>query len=72
VYAFTASLPGDSGSAVMTADGQALGILVDLSIGTGGTTGITRLDASIAEAERYTGIHFTLQTAALNPDIARL
>lgn len=71
VYAFTASAPGDSGSAVITAAGPALGTLVGLNL-LGGETIITRLDESIRRAEAFTGIRFSLQTAAVTPDAIRL
>ena len=67
IRAYAASLPGDSGSGVMTEDGKAIGTLVDIDLASG-QTGITRLDASIAEAEKVTGLRFTLQTAKLEPD----
>ena len=70
VYALSGSAPGDSGSGVITGDGQALGTLVALDLL--GRTIITRLDASVARAEQVTGIRFTLLTAALNPDVVSL
>ena len=70
VYAYAAALPGDSGSGVMTENGQAIGTLVQLD--GDGTTGITRLDASIAEAERFMRIKLRLQTAKLDPDVVHL
>jgi hypothetical protein len=70
VYALAGSAPGDSGSGVITSDGKAIGTLVGLDII--GETIITRLDASIERAEEKTGIRFTLQTAALEPDVVRL
>jgi hypothetical protein len=70
VFAYAAALPGDSGSGVMTTDGQAIGTLVDIYAD--GTTGITRLDTSVAEAERLMKIRLTLQTAKLEPDIVHL
>jgi len=70
VYAYAAALPGDSGSGVMTENGQAIGTLVQLDVD--GTTGITRLDASVAEAEKFMGIKLKLQTAKLDPDLVHL
>ena len=70
VYMYAAAAPGDSGSGVMTEDGQAIGTLVDLDAD--GTTAITRLDASVAEAAKVMGISLTLQTARLEPDVVRL
>jgi hypothetical protein len=68
--AYAMALPGDSGSGVMTADGAAIGTLVDLYLD--GTTGITRLDASIAKAEQFMKIRLTLQTAKLDSDVVHL
>jgi hypothetical protein len=71
IWAWSGAVTGDSGSGVMTEDGRAAGTIdtLGLAIGFGGgTTGISRLDASIAEAEKFTGIKFTLQTAKLEPD----
>jgi hypothetical protein len=70
VYAYAAALPGDSGSGVMTADGQAIGTLVDLYLD--GTTGITRLDTSVAKAQQFMKIRLTLQRAKLDSDIVHL
>ena len=63
VYAYSASTFGDSGSGAMTTDGRAVGTLVTLHVD--GTTGITRLDDSIERAQQFTGLKFTLRTAAL-------
>jgi hypothetical protein len=71
VWAYAASAPGDSGSGVMTEDGQAVGTLVEVDL-LDGQTGITRLDASIAEAQKVLGITLTLQTAKLEPDVVHL
>jgi len=70
VYAYAAALPGDSGSAVMTEDGQAIGTLVDLD--GDGTVAMTRLDTSVAEAERYMHVRLSLQRAAMSPDLIHL
>jgi hypothetical protein len=70
VYAYAMALPGDSGSGVMTEDGQAIGTLVDLYVD--GTTGITRLDTSVVKAEQLMKIRLTLQTAKLDSDVVHL
>jgi hypothetical protein len=81
VYAYGASAPGDSGSAVMTSDGKAVGTLVEeitgFSLGdgdllVGSWIGITRLDTSIARAQQVLRTTLKLQTAPLNQDIIRL
>lgn len=60
-------LPGDSGSAVTTTDGRALGLVVTTGIYLGvvdtGTVGITRVAPQIARAQQVTGVAYTLQTA---------
>jgi hypothetical protein len=66
VETYGLSSPGDSGSGVMTDGGQALGTLIGLSYF--GQTVLTRLDTSVAEAEKFMGITLTLQTAPLEPD----
>jgi len=71
VYALGLALPGDSGSAVITDDGRALGVLVTVGIhGFGydqngldvGTIGITRIGPQIARAGEVLGTRFTLVT----------
>jgi hypothetical protein len=72
VYAAGLALPGDSGSAVITDDGRALGVLVTVGVhGFGydengldfGTVGITRLGPQLAQASKVLGIPLTLVTA---------
>ena len=72
VYAAGLALPGDSGSAVITNDGRAVGVLVTVGVhGFGydqngldlGTIGITRLAPQLAEASKVLGTHLTLVTA---------
>jgi hypothetical protein len=81
VYAYGASAPGDSGSGVMTADGRAIGTLVELISGfdvgggsalVGTWIGITRLDTSVVRAEQTLHTTLKLQTAPLNADIVGL
>ena len=49
VYTNTPGVPGDSGSAVLSADGQGLGILVTLAIApVAGSNGVTDLDRALA------------------------
>lgn len=72
VYAQGLVVPGDSGSAINSADGRAVGIVVTTgvhsnSVGTdgidAGTTGIIRLGPMVQRANGFTGTTFTLQTA---------
>jgi hypothetical protein len=72
VYAAGLALPGDSGSAVISDDGRAVGVLVTTGIhGFGfdqngvdfGTMGITRLAPQLAQANKVLGLHLSLVTA---------
>ena len=72
VFAMGLVVPGDSGSAVTSADGRAVGIVVTTglhlaSLGTGGVDagliGITRVGPQIARATQATGVGYTLVTA---------
>jgi len=72
VYAAGLALPGDSGSAVITEDGRAVGVLVTVGVhGFGidqngidaGTIGITRLAPQLARASQVLGTPLTLVTA---------
>jgi hypothetical protein len=72
VYAAGLALPGDSGSAVITDDGRAVGVLVTTGIhGLGfdengvdfGTMGITRITPQINRASEALGLQFTMVTA---------
>lgn len=66
IYTATPGVPGDSGSAVMTGDGQALGILVTLTIApTAGSNGVTSLDMALAYARTVGGVDARLATAEL-------
>lgn len=71
VYAAGLALPGDSGSAVITDDGRAVGVLVTTGLhGLGidengvdfGTMGITRISPQIARASEALGLRFTMVT----------
>ena len=77
VYALGLAAPGDSGSAVISSDGRAVGVLVE--VGTGlpesasnldarnlGGIGITRLGPQLARAEQALGVHLDLESAPLN------
>jgi hypothetical protein len=73
VYAFGASIPGDSGAGIESSDGQAVGVVVTTgahagTVGTGGvdagTVGITRLGPQLARANQMLGSSLALQTAA--------
>jgi hypothetical protein len=73
VFAIGLVVPGDSGSAVTSADGRAVGIVVTTglhlaSLGTGGVDagliGITRVGPQIDRASQVTGMSYTLVTAA--------
>jgi hypothetical protein len=72
VYAAGLALPGDSGSAVITDDGRAVGVLVTTGLhGLGfdengvdfGTMGITRITPQINRASDALGLKFTMVTA---------
>ncbi|HVW35209.1 MAG TPA: hypothetical protein VHL53_21935 [Acidimicrobiia bacterium] len=72
VYALGLALPGDSGSAVITDDGRAVGVLVTTGVhGFGydqngldfGTMGITRLAPQLAQASKVLGLKLSLVTA---------
>lgn len=74
VYAEGLVLPGDSGSAVNSSDGRAIGVAVTTgihssSIGTdgidAGLIGIMRLGPQVQRAQGFTGVTYTLQTAPL-------
>lgn len=60
VYTVTPGLPGDSGSAVILADGPALGILVTVSAT--GSNGITDLTRATDYAMEHAGYDFRLAT----------
>jgi hypothetical protein len=59
VYATGAAVPGDSGSAVNSADGRAVGVLVAIS----DSIIITRLQPQVGLAQRAMGMSLALQTA---------
>ena len=72
VYALGLALPGDSGSAVISDDGRAVGVLVTVGVhGFGidqngvdaGTVGITRLAPQLARASQVLGTPLSLVTA---------
>lgn len=74
VYAEGVVVPGDSGSAIDSADGGAIGVIVTTglhssSVGTSGidagTMGIVRLRPMVERAQSFTGTTYTLQTAPL-------
>lgn len=71
VYGLGLALPGDSGSAVITDDGRAVGVLVTTGVhGFGydqngvdfGTMGITRITPQINRASAALGLQFTMVT----------
>jgi hypothetical protein len=62
--------PGDSGSAVITADGAAVGQIVALTVDIltpDVGVRVVRLEHALRSATQQTGIRFTLQTAPLLP-----
>jgi hypothetical protein len=67
VYALGVALPGDSGSAVTSVDGRAVGVLVGLSVGVGlppqSGIVITRLRPQLTRAAQALGTTLTLRTA---------
>lgn len=60
---------GDSGSGVMTANGEAAAVLVRLGAGLNGITGATRLPLQIERAEARLGIAIELVTAPLREEV---
>lgn len=63
VYTALPGVPGDSGSGALTADGQALGIVVTLTIlPTAGSNGITHLDKALDYAREHAGLDVRLAT----------
>lgn len=69
IYTVTPGVPGDSGSAVLTADGRALGILVTLTIApTAGSNGVTHLDMALAYAKENAGVDVRLATWELEDE----
>lgn len=74
VYAQGLVVPGDSGSAIETADGRAVGVIVTTGLHTGsigssgidaGLMGITRLPPQLARAAQMLGLTLTMRTAPL-------
>jgi len=75
VYAQGAVVPGDSGSAIISSDGRAVGVIVTTGIHTGaigtagldaGLMGITRITPQVNRAEQVLGTDLSLQTAPLS------
>ncbi len=69
-YVLGAIAPGDSGSAMTTADGAALGNVAELAVNgrvAKAGYGIVRLEHALLAAERRLGVRFKLRTAALLP-----
>ncbi len=57
VYTVSPGVPGDSGSGVMTGDGQALGILSTVEVSPrAGSNGVTLLQPALAYAEEHAGL----------------
>jgi hypothetical protein len=74
VYAQGVVVPGDSGSAIETSDGRAVGVIVTTGAHAGsvggsgvdaGLIGITRLSPQLARASQVLGIRLTMRTAPL-------
>jgi hypothetical protein len=74
VFAQGVAVPGDSGSAVISSDGRAVGVLITVgvhsdSIGTtgldAGDVGITRLSPQLERAQQQLAVSLTLQQAPL-------
>jgi hypothetical protein len=54
IYTVTPGLPGDSGSAVLGSDGQALGVLVTLALAPyAGSNGVTSIDQALNYANQH-------------------
>ncbi len=57
IYTATPGVPGDSGSAVLSQDGEALGVLVTLAIAPlAGSNGVTSIDPALAYANEHGGL----------------
>lgn len=57
IYTVTPGLPGDSGSAVLSQDGEALGVLVTLAIApVAGSNGVTSIDKALDYANQHGGL----------------
>ncbi len=74
VFAIGGVVPGDSGSGIIDAAGNAVGVIVTTGLHSGGigtagidagTVGITRLQPQVARAATVLGTSLTLQTAPL-------
>ena len=75
VWAFGAAISGDSGAAVTSSDGRAVGVLLAVGAAVGptwtngssdsGTVNIGRIGPYVARAERYTNVNLTLRRAAV-------
>jgi hypothetical protein len=63
VYFYGAASEGDSGSPVVTADGEAVGTITDLTTPFTGNVGVNRLAGHIAAAQKALKIRLTLLTA---------
>lgn len=63
VYTVSPGVPGDSGSGVMTGDGQALGILSTVEVSPrAGSNGVTLLQPALSYAEEHAGLTVELVT----------
>ena len=57
IYTATPGVPGDSGSGVLSQDGEALGILVTVALAPlAGSNGVTSLDLALAYANGHSGL----------------
>jgi hypothetical protein len=65
VYFYGAGSVGDSGAPVTDEDGNAIGVITDLTTPFTGNLGVNRLAQHLADAERALRIRLTLQTAPL-------
>jgi len=71
IYTATPGIPGDSGSGVLMGDGQALGILVTVTISPyTASNGVTHLDKALEYAREKGGINLSLASwELLNPGL---
>jgi hypothetical protein len=65
VYFYGAASEGDSGSPVITDNGQAVGLITDLTTPFTGNVGVNRLADHLAAAQKALKIRLTLLTAPL-------
>lgn len=69
VHTMLPAIWGDSGSGVVTASGEAIGVVVRLDTSGQGITALSRLDGHLARAEQALGLDLELVTADFHPTV---